>query len=182
MSRRLFLSFFLLWGVSSCAFLGTRAKIYPGVPAEQLGDIGFALEYWPSSATSQFSRAVDSVFTNEIMQQLTQVSGRDVYFIGHLSLNNLNVRVADSLAKVHPGLDAIALCSIRVYSADSTLQARSNATARIFVLKTAERALLARTRFNTNLGKSYWLHPRVADAIKDATAGALAPFRRYFGT
>jgi hypothetical protein len=165
--------------LASCAVLGTHKKVYPGPPPSQLVNLGFITIASPHSAKSPYSEAVDSLFAAKMTQHLNGPTSPLVQFIGSLHTSSVTQQVLDSIALANPTMAAIAFCELSVRSAGASLQASSNAWSRVYFIKTPERQLLARFKYNTLLGNSYWLDPPVTKAIEDASAGISRPIRKY---
>jgi hypothetical protein len=130
---------------------------------------------------SAYKRRIDSLFVETLMQQLTQNSGREVYFLGRLGNHVITTERLDSIARRNPRQDALVFCDIRLLSNDSLPNSRyANARVRLLLVKNPEQQLFARTSFNTRLGRSYWLNPTLPQALQDAVHGACRPLARYF--
>jgi hypothetical protein len=127
---------------------------------------------------AKLGKYIDSLFINVLETEVAKIFKCKVKYIGQTDELLRNV---DMYTSKDSGFDAILECSINPYIMSTfTEPYRYNASVRTILLKTPEKNLIAKTKFNTNFGKSYWRHPILEVAIRDGVIGAIRPYSRLF--
>lgn len=155
----------------SCAPLGTSYKSYNAVDANTINKIGIIITKVDYS-DAQFGEAVENMFVEDLKASLTDVLGKETVYLGYA---NDVLDKGEDYMKDQP-VDAIIHCEIAIkgmLTLDNSN--RYNTIVRTQLFKVPEKILIADSKFNTNLGKSYARHPLLEEAIKDGVAGAIKP-------
>jgi hypothetical protein len=155
----------------SCAPLGTSYKSYNEVDFSTINKIGIIITK-VDYRDAKFGEAVESMFVENLKTSLSNVHGKETVFLGYA---NEVMDKGEDYMKDQP-VDAIIHCEIDIngmLTLDNSN--RYNTTVRTQLFKVPEKVLIADSKFNTNLGKSYARHPLLEEAIKDGVEGAIKP-------
>lgn len=165
----------ILLTVISCAPLGTKFKKYQKSENLEIKTIGLVITNNIYN-DQKFGKYVDSLFISHLKTEIKNVFKCEVLYIGQ---TDELLKNTDKYTSKESGFDAILECSINPYLMSTFSEPfRYNASVRTILLKTPEKNILAKSKFNTNFGKSYWRHPILEVAIKDGVFGALKPYSR----
>lgn len=165
------LLFVLFVCLVSCAPLGTSYKSYNEVDSNTINKIGIVItkvEY----RDPEFGKAVESMFVENLKSSLSSVLGKEAIYLGYA--DDVMAKGEDYMKDQPVG--AIIHCEIDIngmLTLDNSN--RYNTTVRTQLFKVPEKVLIADSKFNTNLGKSYARHPLLEVAIKDGVEGAIKP-------
>ena len=159
--------------VSSCAILGTRFKSYDKKNINSIKNIALQINFKDESYRNQ----IDSAFVSNIETELRKIFNAKITYVGKTSDFPAN---EDSSVVIN-SYDAVFECNINPYLMSTfTEPYRYNATARTALVNSNQKTIIAKSKFNTNYGKSYWRHPILKIALYDAVIGAIKPYRKLF--
>jgi hypothetical protein len=159
----------------SCAPLGTRTKNFNSIEKSSINEIAIVISEinW---LDKNFGKYVDSLFINNLISSIELKLNVKATYVGFA--DGIIIQ-RDKFLNENPNFDAIIHCEIELMGMLTLDNSnRYNSRVRTQLFKIPEKALIAQTNFNTNLGKSYWRHPLLELAIRDGVDGAIIPYNK----
>jgi hypothetical protein len=171
--RKLYLIIFLVATFVSCAPLGTSTNLYQytSIKAKKIGFYTFELDY----PDKLLELKTDSIFKQNLIKEIQELTGLVPEFLGYLSSDSDFERVKST----NHDYELILVSQLQLtemFNLGATR--RFNTTIRTFLIEEKSKAPIIETKFNTNMGKTYWRHPVLETAIRDGVNGAIRPYRK----
>ena len=169
-------AFLIMFFLASCASLGTKTKTNKSIKTSSIKTIG-VVTIKSTFPDEKVNEVTDSLFLSLLLVQLKAVTGKEIKYLGETAEF---LKQSDEMMTGN-NVDAIIECEIYLTEmATWDKSKRFNSRVRTQMFKIPEKIFIAKTDFNTIMGKSYMRHPLLEVAIKDGVAGAIQPLEKVF--